>query len=574
MSLPGWRDWLFSSKTFAAAMLAVYLGLLMSLPRPYWAMATVYICSQPLSGATSSKAVYRVVGTLVGAVAAVTMVPNLVNAPGLLVGALTLWIAACLFVSLLDRTPRSYATMLAGYTAALIGFPAVTDPGAIFDTALARVEEITLGIVCAALVSRLVFPQSVGRVIAAKANSWMGDAAQITLGILGGDNDHATTRRGLVQLSGHAAEIDTLATHLRYEPSRGRDTGLLVEALRLRMLAILPVLSSIDDRLAMLRQDGTALPPPLPALLGQLRGWIRPGPPSLDDDARLRETVGANRLRAALRDAEPPIDTASNWRDVVVASLLIRLRELVDLASDGRALRRSMATGTGLKGPLAFRSEAGISAAHHRDASMALLSALAVAIAVVLTSAIWIGTGWPDGSAAPMMAAVACCFFAAQDDPVPAILQFANWTGVAVALMAVYQFAVFPLVHDFEILVLVLAPLFLVVGTLISMPATTGRGLAIAANGATVLALQSTYGADFQSYVNSNLALLLGMYAGAIVMRLTRSVGAEWAIWRLIGSARGTIARAAERRGAEDRARFAGLMLDRLGLIAPRLAAL
>ena len=62
MTLPAWRDWLFSIKTFAAAMLAVYVGLLTSLPRPYWAMATVYICSQPLSGATRSKGLYRVLG--------------------------------------------------------------------------------------------------------------------------------------------------------------------------------------------------------------------------------------------------------------------------------------------------------------------------------------------------------------------------------------------------------------------------------------------------------------------------------------------------------------------------------
>ena len=77
--------------------------------------------------------------------------------PELLVLALALWAAVCLYVSLLDRTPRSYMFMLAGYTAALIGFPAVLDPGAIFDTALARIEEITLGIVCASLVSSLAF---------------------------------------------------------------------------------------------------------------------------------------------------------------------------------------------------------------------------------------------------------------------------------------------------------------------------------------------------------------------------------------------------------------------------------
>ena len=253
---------------------------------------------------------------------------------------------------------------------------------------------------------------------------------------------------------------------------------------------------------------------------------------------------------------------------------MLRLRDFVDLASDSRTLRRSIATGRGCRCPCGSRPEVGIAAVRHRDHAMALLSCCGVSIAIVICCWFWIESGWPDGSAAPMMAAVACSFFAAQDDPVPAILQFANYTLIAVIAMAVYQFAVFPMVHDFEVLVLVLAPMFLVVGTMIAMPATMGKGLAIAANGATVLALQSTYGADFQSYANSNLALLIGMYAAAIVTRLVRSVGAEWAIRRIIWAGRRTIAAAADRRRAENRAVFAGLLLDRLGLMAPRLAAL
>ncbi|MCW6508152.1 FUSC family protein [Lichenifustis flavocetrariae] len=573
MTVPSGRDWLFSVKTFAAAMLAVYIGLLTSLPRPYWAMATVYICSQPLSGATRSKGVYRVIGTCMGATAAIVLVPSLANAPVLLVGALALWVAGCLYVSLLDRSPRSYTFMLGGYTAALIGFPAATDPGSIWDLALARSEEITLGILCASLVSSLVFPRSVGDVVAARANTWLGDGARLALDALTGRGG-TETRRDLIRLAGDAAEIDMLATHLAYDTSRIRDAAHHVLALRLRMLMLLPVLSSIADRLTVLRAQGDDLPPKLAQAIERLRGWIRPGPPSFAEEERIAGEADAEHLRVAIAEAEPMLDQHSDWTAAVTASLTLRLREFVDLASDCRALRHSIATGRRRPAPLRVEPQAGALALRHRDHAMALLSAVGVAIAIVLCCTFWIQSGWPDGSAAPMMAAVACCFFAAQDDPVPAILQFANYTGVAVVLMAVYQFAIFPLVHDFEILVLVLAPMFLIVGTLISMPKTAGRGLAIAANGSTVLALQSTYGADFNSYANSNLSLILGMYAAAIVTRLVRSVGAEWAIRRLIWSGRRTIAAAADRRDPANRARFAGLMLDRLGLLAPRLAAL
>ncbi|MET0706757.1 MAG: FUSC family protein, partial [Tardiphaga sp.] len=137
-------DIIFSIKTFAAAVMALLIALAMDLPRPYWALATVYIASQPLAGATRSKAFFRVAGTLIGAAASVAIVPNFVNSPELCSLAMALWVGLCLYVSQLDRTPRGYMFMLAGYTAALIGFPSVTEPATIFDTAVSRSEEIIL----------------------------------------------------------------------------------------------------------------------------------------------------------------------------------------------------------------------------------------------------------------------------------------------------------------------------------------------------------------------------------------------------------------------------------------------
>ena len=73
-------------------MLALWIALRMGLDRPYWAMATVYIVAQPLTGAMRSKAAYRFYGTILGAVACLAFIPNLVNAPVLLISALSLWI--------------------------------------------------------------------------------------------------------------------------------------------------------------------------------------------------------------------------------------------------------------------------------------------------------------------------------------------------------------------------------------------------------------------------------------------------------------------------------------------------
>ena len=158
MTWPTRSEWLYSLKCFAASMLALYVALKAGLPRPFWAMMTAYVVANPLAGAVRSKAVYRFAGTFLGAAASVVLVPNLANAPTLLALALALWVGVCLFISLQDRTPRSYVFMLAGYTAALIGFPSVERPDQLFDNALARVEEIGVGILCATLVHSLVLP--------------------------------------------------------------------------------------------------------------------------------------------------------------------------------------------------------------------------------------------------------------------------------------------------------------------------------------------------------------------------------------------------------------------------------
>ena len=64
-----------------------------------------------------SKGLQRLTGTLVGSAAAVGTMAFLRNSPTLLCLAMAVWIGACLALSLLDRTPGSYALMAAGLLA-------------------------------------------------------------------------------------------------------------------------------------------------------------------------------------------------------------------------------------------------------------------------------------------------------------------------------------------------------------------------------------------------------------------------------------------------------------------------
>src|ERR1700741_5304347 len=179
----GVRPIIFSVNCYIATILTMFIAFSLDLKSPGWGMTTVYLTSQPLSGVLRAKALYRTIGTFIGGAAMVAIVPNLIDAPELTTLAIILWVALCVFVSLLDRTPRSYMFVLSGYTAALIGFPSVLAPGTVFDSAVSRVEEVTLGVVCAAIVHSFFFPKSAfttfkqkWRISITNTRRWLPDA--------------------------------------------------------------------------------------------------------------------------------------------------------------------------------------------------------------------------------------------------------------------------------------------------------------------------------------------------------------------------------------------------------------
>jgi len=563
MTLPSLRDWIFSAKTFAGAMLALWIALHLGLDRPYWAMATAYIVAQPLTGAMRSKAVYRFCGTLLGGVATIALIPNLVNAPVLLIAALSLWIGGCIYFAVLDRTPRSYVFLLAGYSVALIGFPLVDAPGTVWDVVLARVEEITLGIVCTTVIGSVVLPIPLGPALTARLDKWIADTADWTVGVLSGTPEDAAPAAARRKVAADSVEIATLATHLAYDTSNLQTATVPVAILHQRVLLALPIVSGAAERIRLLR-EADAITPRLRAVFDRMSAWIQAG--------QAADLSTATEIHAEIDALEPTVDATADWTVVMLAGLLERLRELTDLVHDIMALRRQIRAEQPTLVRLTFAGGEAVGTYYHRDHVMALHSALAAVFAIAVISAFWIATSWPEGAGAASLAAVACAFFAAQDDPTPNMLGFLVAALIALVVDAVYLFAVLPRANSFEMLVLAFAPIFLVLGTMMSMPATARVGGPIAFIAASQLALSSSYAADFPSYVNGSAAAIVGLGATAIITRIIRSVSADWTAYRLLRSNRRAIASIAANTSSTDLAAFVVLMLDRLSLVAPRLA--
>jgi uncharacterized membrane protein YccC len=160
---PGWLEretvvgLIFSLKTYAASMLALFIAFWAALDDPRWAVLTVFVVSQPDSGLVVAKSFYRMLGTVAGVLVSIALVFAFAQYGELFLASLAAWIAFCCFAARTARNFASYGFQLAGYTAAIVGLPAALEPSGAYPLIVARFTEISLGIGCAALVSRLIF---------------------------------------------------------------------------------------------------------------------------------------------------------------------------------------------------------------------------------------------------------------------------------------------------------------------------------------------------------------------------------------------------------------------------------
>jgi uncharacterized membrane protein YccC len=145
------------------------------------------------------------------------------------------------------------------------------------------------------------------------------------------------------------------------------------------------------------------------------------------------------------------------------------------------------------------------------------------------------------------------------------------WTVYSIPVSALYLLVILPAVHNFETLVLVCAPAFLAMGVTIARPSTFGRGMPFLFGLCGTLALIDTHTADLVSFTNGMLSQLLGLTAAAVFTSVLRRVGAGWTARRLLKAGWRELARLGEG-GSVSLAAFSARMVDRIGLLTPRLA--
>ncbi|SUA92588.1 p-hydroxybenzoic acid efflux pump subunit AaeB [Pandoraea pulmonicola] len=515
-------------------MLGLYVSLRIGLPRPFWVLGTVYLVSQPLAGATVSRGLFRFLGTVGGAVATVLLVPTFANEPWILSAALALWMGFCLYLGVLDRTPRSYAFLLAGYTTSLIGFPSVAAPGEIFTVASTRVQEISIGILAATLVHSLILPRSVSRRVQARVAAILADTERWTRDMLAGARD-AVLVKDRARAAMDLLELHYLSIHLPFDTAHGVAQVQILRALHDRLLTVLTLSSAIDDAQAELHASAEGVP-------------------------------------ANLRDVPDEAGGKVDWRSLLLKSLAADLAELEIAHRDCRLLEQQLTTADPqwmrhVPERLATNANGHVL---HRDHWLAARSAVGATIGILLGCGFWIVTAWPDGATAVSIIGTACLLFGTAEAPAGNVMRYLIGSCIGVAIGLVYGFVIFPRTADFTGMAAVLAPTLLVAGSFLARPPFIMAALGVVLTFPIVAGLGATNASNFSSAINGSVALFVGTGMAMVSMMLFQTLNPNHSRNRLFQAMRRDVVRRVAGR-VTDATRWTSRMLDRIGLLVPKL---
>ncbi|CAI8808296.1 FUSC family protein [Pseudomonas sp. IT-P218] len=532
---PDLRAVQFAIKTLIGGGVALWLALRWGLEQPAWALMTAFIVAQPLSGMVLQKGLARLLGTLVGTIMSVVFMGVFAQTPWLFLLALALWLGLCTASSTLLRSAWSYSFVLAGYTVAIIALPAINHPLTVFDQAVARCTEISLGIICATVSSALIWPLRVERQLAEQARvAWQSgiNAARATLA---GDGQ---ARKGLLEILGRIVAVDAQREHAWFEGGQGRQRARAISGLSQKLLMLLRIARSVRRQWKQLEPQESE----------QLLPWMNEVQEALGSaDAAILQA-----LRPRLLDAshDPHISSAQSY-------CLVRFTLLMDTAMAANAALKAVEEGRDAVVPPRTLTP-------HRDLSLALVFGARSALAFLVVSCFWLATAWPAAAGALVLTCVVCSLFASRENGAQIGMSFMRGIFLAIPAAFVVGQILLPQWSSFAMLCLGMGvPLFF--GALgMAKPQIGATATSFCLHFIVLVAPLNQMQFGVATFFNSAQAMVIGVGAAVLAFHLLILRNPTWHGRRLLVATLDDLVRLTRRNLAGAESWFGGRMADRL----------
>ncbi|MGE4560913.1 MAG: FUSC family protein [Desulfobulbus sp.] len=540
-----WPRWRFVGKTTFAALLAMWISMRFQLSQPVTAVITVFLIMQPQSGMVFTKSIYRTLGTLAGAFACLVLFALWPQQGACFLLGLACWVGLCTAGATLFRNFTCYGFVLAGYTAAMIGMPNVPDPGFFFDYAVGRCTEVMVGICCAGLVSDIVFPQNLGPAILGTVQQCYADFMEFGHALLWKREQPELFNRIHLRFIRNTLALESLRGADYWEANRLQRRDGQFRRLNADFMAMTTTAHSLHQLMRRLRKSGSLAAAALEPLLISLDSTLAGGSPgtltleaaqkSLRQMAAFRSAL-AGRAEIQRKSLEMEL-TQPDRIDFETGVELIRrvIGELHDFTRQYLALFGV----SGTNGPDCHppAPAPGLHFAARTDPVLAIMNGIRAMLAVSAVAWFWLLSGWPYGSYAVMMVAIACALFASTPFPVKAINMAMLGGCFALPVAFACKFFFLPSINGFALLSSVLGPVLLLSAWLMTRKATM-IGLGFCCMFCFMIAPGNIMQYDPIELINFGLSQVLGQAAASIMFAVFAPATSPWFKRRLPGMLR------------------------------------
>ncbi|WP_248794772.1 FUSC family protein [Pseudomonas sp. MWU13-2105] len=525
--------WIYIFKVLAAAFLTLWLAMRLELPQPRTAMITVFIVMQPQSGHVFAKSFYRFLGTLAGSAVMVALIALFAQYTELFLGALAIWVGLCSAGAQRNRNFRAYGFVLAGYTAAMVGLPALAHPEGAFMAAVWRVLEISLGILCSTLISAAILPQTSSAAMRNALYQRFGVFAGFVSTGLRGSHPQTAFEAANVGFIAQAVGLEGLRSVTVFEDPHMRRRNGRLNRLNSEFMTLTTRFNALHQLLERLRSRGRV----------EVLAAIEPGFPSLGellDDFAGRALTDADAQRLAIRLADYKQGLPERVRSLRASFQESEPSEadLLDFHTAYELLYRFV------EELHSYALTHASLADHHHEREQwdepyvpktnwfaASASGIRAAFILIVLGSYWVATAWPSGVTMTLVSAATVGLSAATPNPKRMAFQMACGTLLGAVIGFVEMFFVFPRIDGFPLLCLMLAPVIVLGAFLASRPryAGIGLGLLIFFSIGSVpdnLTIYNPY-----SFINDYIGMVLGMLVCAAAGAIILPPNSRW-LWR------------------------------------------
>lgn len=412
----------FALRTTLAVLLAYYLAFRMQLPTASSAGLCVAIVVQPGHGATVSKSVYRITGTVIGGVVAVAALAIFPQDRTMLLAIFVVWMGICTFVASMLRDFGAYGAALAGYTFGIVALVNLDTPDATFLAALNRVAAILLAIACAGLVNGILSRPTAFRALASNLQQAIDRTTGSVVAALRGDASPVTG----IAAAEQASSILALRTQASNVAAESQDGGFRAAGARSSIVALLGMMSLA--RLIVLALERHA--------------------PNIE--TTLAIDSAATILNNPATDMPSPVSIPSSSMDMQQTFLQICTSLILErqvLALDGLAALR-----TGSRPARQVRLKL------HNDVTGAVLNGMRAAIATTLAVLFCIYGGWSGATLMLIQISAYAALLGRLPQPTRAALLLGIMAPFPIFFAWIVQFLLLPQGSSFLLFVLALAP--------------------------------------------------------------------------------------------------------------------